>query len=375
VFSDQLICEDFGCVQTTASPSLDGDPSFAAVPLTIQNWVTSGLPGGRPLFRGGVLMLDGRVLLTPSMSSRFVIVDVQSMTATGAGGTYSVSAGEPLFGAAVLGCDGAVYALPDHYPAIVRIRPAPPPSTVLDFEELTVDAGGISGAVVSDVCDYAVHIAAAAPGVRYDLSIFPDGGVQTRTTPLPYDSSDAGRQGLARSFDDGYWLMAAPQLDGGDPTFCDVAAIGTTTFVEACQPASVEVSGGVVAPTSGDMVVFNNASHWIQALGPSALCDGAQVELGPMKWPLARGDGYIYGASDRLIAVREDMTAGPILLFSWSDGGEGPKLNGLVNTWSGPSGAIVGVPGIDPVVWVFVADAGMPPPVPQLLLSPFLNKL
>jgi hypothetical protein len=349
-------------------------PIFSLSNLAINGGPLATADGG-PLFRGGVLMPDGRVLLTPALSPTFVVVDLDIGSAFVVGEQISGAVGRPFYGAAVLGCDGAVYALPDSFGEITRIVPRPRPSMVADFSHYPVAARGITGAVLSDICDDAVHIAAAAPGLRYEFTVYPDGGVVTVTKALLADFAlDAGPQGLVRFNDQGYWLMPVPSNTTTDALFYELQ-LGGIPLEHLClgtPDAGCVAFGGAAAASRDGLIVFNQTTGNIEGIDGHGLpILGAQAFTGPMKWPLARGDGFIYGATDRLMIQDEGLQRLPTYPLDWGDGGVGPVLNGLVNTLGGE---IIGVPGADPVVRVFRPDGGVPRSK-ALLLSPFYNKL
>jgi hypothetical protein len=346
-----LFCEDFECV---------GDAGiFAMLPVTSFSYVDVGITGalgatGTPGWRGGVLLPNGQILLTPANATKFVLVDVPTQTAGAMAQLDFAGEPAPRFGAAVLGCDGYVYALPDQVSYILRIDPA-----TFELKTMQFDGGSISGAVVSDTCDGGLlHIAAATAGRGLDIAISAEPTiVHVSSFALQGYAPPAQPQGVVRNAN--VWMMPAPDCFtvGGAPGVCSGVLDGGY------------FGGAYVSPET--IGVFNAGMGYFDQYNLFGLGIRYTEPIPAPRWPLARGDGLIYGATAGAL-YSFDPSSGTRLTVAVTASDAGAP-NGLINA---VTGEIVGPLDSSRAVRIFSPLPGAAPPAPrEVLLSPFLNKL
>jgi hypothetical protein len=359
-FSDAGICEDPMCITTAWPPRVPTPPMFTHVDLSIPD---GGFLVGSPQFRGGVTLMDGRVLLIPVYATSFMLVDPIGQTVRAVGPSFMGF--RPHFGAGVLGCDGRVYVLPDAESRIVRFTLEADGG--LHDDGFDTALSGVSGAVVTGPCDDGLlHLAVVTQTAWYELDI-------DETGVLPYAPhtmvQPVAPQGITRT-GDGYLIGAAPDH------FVSVIGSQATDVPSGVTSGSAIVFYGSAYISDGRVMAFDTQDVAIVGLNSSARSFGAPAKVGASRWPLARGDGFIYGLASELRAVEEKGTL-------WADGGlkelpvcidcgdAGPLSSGLVN---GAGGTIVAAPVDSPTVRVFVPqpDGGAPPR--SVVLSPFLDR-
>jgi hypothetical protein len=311
---------------------------------------TSGLP----LFRGGVLLLDGRILAPPAYSKQFLLIDPAAPRADPVGPMMPVAG--PGYSGAVLGCDGHVYVAPDRESELLRVDVVDGGLYIAQLTPLT----GTGGIVVS-ACDTATHLVMPTAGGWVEATVDSDGG--TRIVSHAFSTGprlDVVPRGAARFGDVDVAFAPVPMM---------AAPVGLILTADGGVMASnAQTDGGTLGITTVLIGVATFATQPAYLIAAASTVD-LYANVPFATWPLTRGDGFVYAAAGgRLIAASEEIVTD--IYPSLSDWGDGGQLGGLVNALDG---TIVGLPGSNPVVRLFIPlDAGVAPP--GLLLSPFLNR-
>jgi hypothetical protein len=347
-----VVCEDLTCIAGAGAPSPTPATFAGPVDLTVTGLI--GAPSA-PAWRGGVLLNDGSILLTPAMASQFVILPPGAASATAVTHVGIAMEPPPRFGAAVLGCDGYVYALPDKALSLWKIDP-----NFLIATPMAFDAGSITGAVVSGSCaDGLVHITASSAGTGLDIAISADRVMSV--TSFPAGAPATAPQGVARA--GSVFLMPNPSCFTVDKVagYCSpsLGADGGTVYF-----------GGAYAG-AGAISVFNGSDGgYVETYNGNGLAFAGGLTTPGAQWPLARGDGYIYGATaTKLIAVDPFNGSEWDLAITIPNPG---IPNGMINAENGD--IVATLDGL-PKVRVFHMGPTPNPIAPmKLLLSPYFNK-
>jgi hypothetical protein len=366
VFAEQGICDTDGCVRGWYLKTSVVMFTHVDVPILPP-------PGPTEAWRGGVVLIDGRILLTADTATEFLLVDLKGPSVSY---VHPIAgSGERAFGASVLGCDGRAYALPNEEADIVRFVPDGNGGLTwvrLPWLPPAVPIQGITGAVVSGPCDNGVvPITAAGAGAWFYLEISEEGVTKTVVTPLGPQPQLGEPQGVVRT-DSLPWVLPAPNC----------FTVSSPIFpMQACtaEPSGGEYLGAAFTSLDSAILVFNSDAGVAETWSATTLTlhASASVPLGSGHWPLARTDGFVYGATPELRAVIQTLDAGGDLPVCVDCDAGFPGSVGLVNALNG---SIVAVPAAGTnVVRVFLPvplpDGGPPVPDPRALLSSYLNKL
>jgi hypothetical protein len=321
--------------------------------------VGANVPGsisGLPLFRGGVLLPDGRILAPPAFSEQFLLIDPPARSATPVGPLMAVA--EPGYSGAVLGCDGHVYVAPDRESELLRVDVV---DGGLDIAQLAPLTG--TGGIVVSACDTATHLVMPKAGGWFEATVDSDGGTQI----VPHSFQPGPRLDLVP--------RGAARIGDVDVAFAPLPLATTpAAVISTVGNALLSTMGGLTDGGTLGITTVQSARVATFLPQPAYVIVGVTVDRSTSGvpfaiWPVTRGDGFVYAAAGgRLIAGSEEIVTD--VYPSLSDWGDGGELGGLVNALDG---TIVGIPGTTPFVRFFVPlDGGVAPP--GLLLSPFLNK-
>jgi hypothetical protein len=346
------VCEDsWLCAATSIKMNrLPAPPQFSVVDISIDGGVVSS---GVPAWRGGVLLPTGKVLLTPFNADHFVLVDPDAREAYAVGAKIDLPTAQ-RYGATILGCDGVAYALPYGDAAIRRIEPD---GVSYPLSSPSANVGHIGGAVLRDSCAGGyVHVAAAGDNQWFDITIS-----VSQVDSVCTQSLNGSPQGAAMLGD--VWFM---------PVGANCFTVNNAPLPPC--PQGIPLDAGTVyfggALTSdGRIAVLNTLTGAIESYDSMGNFTKSGTAIGHARWPLARGDGFIYALGANLMAIDDRLPANGETVVAVLDGG---NFSGLVNTLNG---SLVGVPQAGTVVKLFVPpDGGFVPPA-EVVLSPYLNKL
>jgi hypothetical protein len=216
-----------------------------------------------------------------------------------------------------------------------------------------------------------LHLAVATKGAWYELDLDEHGPLDSGTGTQYTNDQPEAPQGITRTAD-GYVIGAAPDK------FVSVTSQGPPELI----PSGVRPDSGLVffgssyTSRGGGIIAFDTldgkVDHFTIPNGSFSL----PSPVARSRWPLARGDGFIYGLASQLRAVTEvgsDQPDGGIadVVVCTDCSGTEPPSNGLVN---GGGGTIVAAPvgGTSVRVYVPTADDGGPPR--SVVLSPFFDR-
>lgn len=370
-----LFCDDWTCVAAQMPPRAPGPASFELVSVSLATGVVVP-PTCGAAFLGGVLMGDDSVLAIPNCADHFMLIDVAGRSTRRIGPALPEVFGTDVdggtsrrtrFGGGVLSCDGSAIILPLGSDGGFRVwldggvEPLALPGRTL--------GGVLTGSCSAPSLSYGDFADGAASGALF-VDIPLDGGTGQRYPLDPYIPG-----GFVRSrFGDGwgvrrsrglpflpYDLKLVGPLNGGVPQ--EVSLVQAGNWAAGSVGLTSTGSFYVVDVNTGNIVIRTEGSNSVQA-------NGAGTPTQPVRYPVARGDGFIYAVNfDGLWIYDEAQVLLPQrVLMPWF---VPEPFAGLVVH---PSGVLVAIPSQLTAVVLLVPDGGVVVPG-EVLRSPYFNKL